>query len=566
MLTTLAIKNLAIIDAASLDLGPGLNVLTGETGAGKSIIIGALSLILGDRARTDVIRRGAKKAEVSAIFELEAAGNAARSLAALDLVDLADASGAAHKTVEVIVRRIVAPNGKGRVYINGQLTTVQTLARVMRGVVDVSSQHQHTQLLDPAQHLGILDRFGGLSPLRTDYDTAYRGLVDARRHRDAIVGEASERMQREDFVRFQLAEIEAVAPVEGEDETLETERQRLAHGDRLVGGAHEAEKLLLGGRDSVDGKLIKATRAAEIIADIDPTVASIAERLDTARIELVDIAQELASYANTIEIDPRRLNQVNDRLQALRRLSKKHGGDVASVLEAQQGLSEELTRFESLERATELAESALETARTAAWAAATSLSDARAQAATELTVAVVPELRDLSMVGADLRFELARRDTLSADGCDEGMIQIQTNIGEGFGPLHRMASGGELARTLLALKRVFMAVDPVETCVFDEVDSGTGGAVADVIGRKLAEIAGERQAIVITHLAQIAARGTTHLRVEKTPRDDRTVTTVRHLDARERTDEIARMLGGVEITPKIVAHARELLATKSRPS
>ena len=555
MLQALTIQDLAIIEDTTLELSDGLNVLTGETGAGKSIIIEALSLVLGDRAEVDLIRRGRERAEVSALFRLGPDSPARARLLELDLVDSDDAD-------QLLVRRVVAPHGKGRVYVNGRPATVGTLAALTRGLVDVSSQHQHTQLLDPTSHLDILDRFGGLRRERDAYDRAWAALQAAKSHEAAVQKRAAERAKREDFVRFQLAELDEVDPKIGEEDELEAERGRLAHADRLVAGASEVAALLRDGGGAPLEKLSLALRTLDRLRAFDPQISALHDRIEAARIELDDVAQDLRAYARAVDLDPRRLDAVTERLDALKRLKKKHGMDLAAALTARDALRVELARFESLDLDIADAAKARAKAHELATVTAKALSSARAAAKRDLEAKVSVELHGLAMTGAEIRFALEARDALGPDGFEEGEINIQTNRGEGFAPLAKVASGGELSRVLLALKRALMHVDPVATCIFDEVDAGTGGAVGDMIGKKLAEIAGERQVLCITHLASIAARGKTHLKVRKTTEHDRTATHVDRLDGNQRVDEVARMLGGLDITAKTLAMAKELLARR----
>lgn len=556
MLLTLSIHDLAIIEDTTLDLSEGLNVLTGETGAGKSIIIEALSLVLGDRADVELVRRGKDKAEVSAVFHLDPAGPTRARLDALDLVDSDDPTS-------LVVRRIVAAQGKGRVYLNGRPVTVTTLAEVTRGLVDISSQHQHTQLLDPTSHLEILDRFGGLAPVRDAFTKAFAASETLRRATAQLRQKIDERQRREAFVRFQLQEIDEVAPQPDEDQTLEAEYQKLAHADRLVSGVEEIMGLLSQGQGSIADRLTHANRSMDRLRAYDAELATLGDRLAALRIEAVDIAQDLRAYAGDVESDPRRLDTIASRLEALKRLKKKHGADLAAVIASRDALRAELSAFESLDLDLAEAERAQAKALAIATSAAEALSHARAAAKTQLEERVATELQSLAMAGAEIRFVLTPRSELGPDGLESGEIHIQTNRGEGFSPLAKTASGGELARVLLGLKRALMHVDPVETCIFDEVDSGTGGAVGDMIGKKLAEIAAERQVLVITHLASIAARGRTHLKVEKQALDDRTLTRVLRLEDAAREHEIARMLGGLEITKKTREHARELLSRRA---
>ncbi len=558
MLVTLAIKDLAIIEAESIDFDAGLNVLTGETGAGKSIIVGALNLVLGDRARTDAIRRGCDRAEVSAQFRLSAGDPITERLRALDLLDDASEDG----THVLVVRRVIAPGGRGRVYVNGRLTTVRDLAEIGRGLVDISSQHQHTQLLDPASHIDLLDRFGGLRAPRDAYQASWSALVAARRRRDDLRERDHRRLRREDYARFQLDEIDAITPTPGEDEALEQELSRLTHAERLLEGSRHASALLTRGSNPVDEALRGVGAELDRLRAVDRRLDPLWERVEQARIELADVAMELDAYAADVDLDPRRLGEVQERLASLEKLRRKHGPSLEEVLATAAALREEIAGFDSLELEIRAAEEEVEARLTEATGAAARLTRARRDAAKALDELVSAELVGLAMAGAHLRFALEPLDAIGPRGADAGEILIQTNVGEGEKPLARVASGGEASRVLLALKRALMAVDPVQTCIFDEVDAGTGGAVGDTIGLKLAEIAADRQVITITHLAQIAARAGHHLKVDKTLCDDRTTTRVRALSAEERHDEIARMLGGVAITERTRAHAAELLARR----
>lgn len=557
VLVSLSIRDLAIIEDTTLELGAGLNVLTGETGAGKSIIIEALSLVLGDRAEVELVRRGKERAEVEACFRLPGDSVNRRRLEALDLLDDAD-GGDPHA---LIVRRVVAA-GKGRAYVNGRQVTVSTLAEVTRGLVDVSSQHQHTQLLDPSSHLEILDRFGGIMPERRRYAEAFAALEAARRRLAELQRRDAERQSRESFVRFQLAEIDEVDPKTDEVAALEQERLRLQHADRLHGGAHEVAGLVgvTNSQGSAGERLVLAQRALDRLLGYDAALSPLAQRLESARIELMDIAAEVKAYGDDIEADPRRLSLVEDRLDALRRLTRKHGGSLEAVLEARGQLADELLAFDSIDIDVHETERELERNRDHVKKLGEALSAARRNASTLLAERVGQELHGLAMASAGIRFVFEPLTSPGPEGLERGEIHIETNRGEGHLPLAKSASGGELARVLLALKRALMHVDPVQTCIFDEVDSGTGGAVGDMIGRKLEEIGAERQVLCITHLPQIAARGATHLRVVKASHADRTITTVHRLSDAERVDEIARMLGGVEITRTTREHARELLA------
>ncbi len=563
MLLHLAIKDLAIIEDAAVDFVDGLNALTGESGAGKSIIIGALELVLGDRARADAVRHGATHAEVSAQFRVPADGPAAARLREIEAVAPGDGEDG---TLDLVVRRIVPAGGRGRVYINGVLVSVGTLRQVTSGLVDISSQHEHTALLDAASHLDILDRFGDHGLARHGFDGAFASLATARRERDALREREQARLQREDYVRFQLAEIDKVSPRPGEDEALDAERARLAHAEGLMSGARQVESLLSGRETAVAAQLLLAIRSLDRLADVDPALAPMLERLESARIELDDLAYEMRRYSDGVEIDPRRLEKVEERLDALKRLKRKHGMDVEALMALAESLTEEARGFESLEESVREADAAVERLTAVALERAAALSRARHEAATALEVLVAEQLDALAMPGARVRFRLQRRETLSPQGLDTGEILIAPNVGESEKSLAKVASGGELSRVLLALKTILGSVDDVQCAVFDEVDTGVGGAVAEVIALALKRISQSRQVVVITHLAQIAAHANHHLRVDKLTDGKRTTTRVETLDAKARAEEIARMIGGLEITRRTREHASELLRRGAEPA
>lgn len=558
MLVQLEIRDLAIIERTALSFASGLNVLTGETGAGKSIVVGALDLVLGGRARADSVRRGAARAEVQALLRVPSDGVLAERLRTLDLL-ADDGAGDGDGAIEVIVRRIVASGGRGRVYVNGGLLNVGTLAGVMRGVVDISSQHEHTALLDSATHLDLLDRFGELDAERGRFDEGWRHLAARRAELKSLREREKDRLSREDWLRFQLGEIQRVAPVPGEDETLARERERLAHAERLRTGSREVEQALAGRAGSAHEQVLGAVRTLDRLATVDPELAPFCARLEEARIELEDIAFEVRRYGDGVDLDPRRLNQVEERLDDLRRLERKHVLDIDGLLVRATELEAELADFESLEEAVAATTAQVALLESEVAEAASALSAARHAAAAVLGERVCAELTDLAMPGARVRLDLETLDQPGPQGIDRGQLLIQPNEGEGHKPLARVASGGELSRVLLALKTVLGRVDDVGVAVFDEVDSGVGGAVAEVIGRKLEHISRSRQVITITHLPQIAALADHHLKVEKRTQEGRTLTEVCPLTTAQRADELARMLGGVEITRQTRAHAEELL-------
>lgn len=572
MLTTLRISGFAIVEAAEVRFGPGLNVLTGETGAGKSILVNALHLVLGGRMSADVLREGADEAVVEALFELPAAHPVFGRLAAAG-VPPPEGAGAA----ELLVRRVAARGGRGRAFVNGALVTLSMLEAALRGVVDISGQHEHVSLLDPGTHLSLLDAFAGLdapgegggpSPL-AGYRERFAALAALVRERDALAQDEGERTRRADYLAFQLRELEAADPKPGEDAALEAERRVLASAARLREAARTAEGLAYGEEGSASERVGQAARALGEVASLDPRLESPLGLLRSAAAELDEAGRTLARYAEGVGGDPERLAELEERLEVLRALARKHGGTLEAAIARRTRMAEELAavsgggeRLAAL--AAEIAQRSAEAARLAQ-----ALTRAREAAAEAFSEGVRRELDGLAMGRCRLSVALAPPEggiaagdaLLGPAGAERAEILIAPNPGEPPRPLARIASGGELSRILLAVKRTLARRDPVATYVFDEVDAGIGGAVAEAMGRALADVARGRQVICITHLPQVAAFAERHLRVEKRVAHGRTHSTVVPLaSALERRREVARMMAGMVVTSSALDHAAALIA------
>ncbi|MBX3274442.1 MAG: DNA repair protein RecN [Sandaracinaceae bacterium] len=560
MLTVLRIKNLAIIDELEVELAGGLNVITGETGAGKSILIGALGLVLGAKGRAELVRTGAEAAEVEALFELADDEPARAHL---------DAAGIEVER-ELVIRRVLSANGRTRAYVNGTLTTAGQLADIARGLVDISSQHEHHTLVDPATHLGFLDAFGALGAKRAEVAAAHRALRDAE---DALArsrGAVADRGEREDFLRFQIREIEALDPQPGEEDALAAERARLVHAERLVAASAGAEEALYSSDDALCATLDRIARSVREGATHDPALAPYADGLEAALAQLEEVARELGAYAEDVRVDPERLAEVEERAHRLRRLTRKHGGDVEGVLARLLEMRAELAELEGVEEAVERLGRERDAAHARAARAASALSAERHRIAGALGDAIGRELATLGMGEAKVEVQIEplaeRRGELSVDGArlgetgiDRVEFLIAPNRGEVPRPLRKIASGGELSRALLAIKRVLAGAGRASLYVFDEVDAGVGGGVAEVIGRKLSEVAAHHQVLCVTHLAQIAVYADRHFRVDKRVVDERTRSAIERLGESERLEEVARMVGGLEVTSRTRAAAKELL-------
>ncbi len=560
MLSVLRVRHFAIIDELELDLGPGLNVFTGETGAGKSILVRALELVLGGRGRPEVVRAGEESAEVEALFDLSEAPWLQERLA-----ELGHDPGE-----ELLVRRVLSATGRTRAYVDGRLATARQLQRLGGVLADICSQHEHHSLTDPATHLDALDAFAGLGGLRERVAAAFEVLQAARAEADRVRALAAERGEREDLLRFQLQEIDDLEPRAGELEELEAERARLVHAERLLEVASAGEQALYAGEGAAVEVLARVESEIEAVVQHDAQLVEPLARLREARALLEDAALELGRYAREVQADPARLAGVEDRLHRLRRLLRKHGGSMEELLVRRDRIAEELDALGSVEEALREAEDALARAYAEAAEAALGLRARRKEAAERLGEAIGAELRSLGMgeawVEVALRPTQGREEGIEVEGArltplgiDRAELLVAPNRGEPPRPLRRVASGGELSRALLAVRRVLAGISPAGVHVFDEVDAGVGGAVAEVIGRKLHEVSRHHQVLCITHLPQIAAYADRHFHVEKRVVEGRTQSGVRCLGEAERREELARMLGGLHVGEAARAAAEELL-------
>jgi DNA repair protein RecN (Recombination protein N) len=560
MLLELRIRNFAIIEETSLEFGPGLNVLSGETGAGKTIILSALGLLLGERASPDMVRAGEKEAIVEALFELE--GEA-------PIPELVERARDA-KNRELLIRRVVAEGGRSRVSIDGEMATVQSLAKLGAALVQVYGQHEQQSLLRSESHREVLDRFANLDAALSDYREVFDRAVRSRARLMDLERRKRERTELLELARFRVTELERAALTAGEDEELQRDRTVLANAAKLAAAAGESESALSGD----DGAALDSVRAAETrlgeAAAIDPKLNDALEMLKTARTNIEEAARTLGAYASRVEADPGRLEQIENRLQELTRLKRKYGGSIEAAIEALARSREEIAELEGIAESMTEVQAELNSALDELLALAKKLNAARKRAAEELGRKMETELKTLGM--RSVAFE-ARLGAIAAaeaefvhEGTAMGSVGLDTvelfmapNLGQPAMAVARIASGGELSRLMLALKRLEAQRRGVTTMIFDEVDAGIGGAVAQVVGRKLKQLARFHQILCVTHLAQIAAYADRHFSVEKEERRGSTRSRVRLVEsASERTEEIARMLGG-DVSDKLRRAARELL-------
>ena len=540
MLRFLAIRHLAVIDQLELEFQPGLNVLTGETGAGKSIVVGAVGLLVGGRASADLVRTGEDAASLEGIFET--------------------AEGR-----EIILRREITSQGRSRAFIDGALATSASLRELSGVLVDLHGQHEHQLLLDAVTHLDLLDEFAGLTSMRPALKEAFDAWQGARDDRERLAAIEREAAARLDFVSFQLGEIERVAPVAGEDDELIATRQVLANADKLQRLCADAYDALYEGDNAALRALAIVWKKVGELAAIDDRFEQYAAARESIKPQLEDLSFFLRSYAADIDASPARLQEIEDRLALLERLKKKHGPALSDVLAKRASLKRDLDAIEnSAERRVEL-DRVLDTSRARFLEIAGGVSNRRRAAARQFAAALTDTLGDLAMprTRCDVRFTMAQAETQWSDrGVESAEFYISPNPGEDLKPLVRIASGGELSRIMLALKTLASTDAPGKTLVFDEVDAGIGGAAADVVGARLRKLSERCQVLCITHLPQIAAHGTTHFSISKSVKGSRTSTQVTRLGAVEREEELARMIGGAEISAAVLAGAREMLALR----
>ena len=567
MLRLLKITNFAIIDDLEIAFGPGLNVLTGETGAGKSIIFDALNLTLGARARGDLVRTGAKEAVVESLFEIPdtSAGLATRSLLVEAGVEIEDEG-------ELIVRRRVAEAGRSRIYLNGVLGTASLLSSVGERLVNIHGQHAHQSLLRPAGHLGLLDDFAQTSGERTALGELVRDLKTAeeklRVHKEGV----RERAQRADLLRFQVEELEKAALRAGELAEIEAELPRLRNAGRLIEGAASLYKRLYEAEGAIVEKTGEIQRGLEDIASLDESLHPLAEEAASAQAQLESLADSLRDYAERIEHDPERLESLEERRALVREMIRKYGSDEAECLAYLEECRNSLAIISDEEGTEARLVDALDALRADLSKAALALSEERARAAQSLDERMEDALAELGLAGARFQTFITHQEdpegfirvggravAIRADGVDRAQFHFSPNPGEPPRPLSRVASGGELSRLMLSLESVLRRADLIPTLIFDEVDAGIGGAVAEVVGRKLKGVSESHQVLVVTHLPQVASLGARHFRVEKHVAEGRTATRIELLEDGERVEEIARMGTGLEITDAAREHAREML-------
>lgn len=564
MLRELSIKNFAIIDNLHICFSAGLTILSGETGAGKSIIINAVNLLLGSKATSKLIRTGSDTAELEALFQISKKSRIAEVLKEYGF----DTSEG------LLIRRIISRKGRHRSYINGHLATMQMLNSITANMVSISGQHAHQGLLKEDKHLIVLDQFGGLMPLRDEVYRYYHEIVPLIRELSELNALKDKQSEHIELLEFQKKEILEASISPDEDTRLEQERLRLKNGEELYQSVRVSVDELYSAQGAIVERLVEVKKSLEKACRIDTELSSKAKRISEATFNIEDIAEELRTYLDSVQIDEKRLEEVEERLDTLNKLKRKYGKSLEAVLTCLESIDHDISGIENISEKINETEAMIFDLHDRIAKASTNLSLKRKQTAEILANKVEKELATLEMSQSKFQISL---QTMPADsnadsyltidgnvinetGIDSAVFMIAPNVGEALKPLSGIVSGGELSRVVLALKAILAKTESVETLVFDEVDAGIGGKVAEVVGKKLSALAGYHQVICITHLAQIAKFGNHHFRISKTVSRGRTKTDIKPLNKEERVKELARMLGGVKITKTTLDHARELLA------
>ena len=568
MLQEISIRQFAIIDDIRISFQNGLTILSGETGAGKSIIINAVNLLLGSRASEKMIRTGAEAAEVEALFQVESDSPVAQAM---------QANGFAYSN-DLMIRRIISRNSRHRIYINDRLSTMQVLKRIVQYMASISGQHAHQGLLQEDQQLFILDQSSGLLPVRKKVRQAYHQLTGLVQEYHQLKSRQSRQKEHMELLRYQLQEIRSAKIAEDEDTELEQEIARLKNAEQLYATVHESIDEIYNTSGAVVERILAVGKKLEDVAQIDAELSASSQIIFENAYRIEDVANDLRNYLGKIQMDEQRLEEAEERLYFLNTLKRKYGGSLTAVLEKETAIELEISQDKHLNEDIVETHNTLVALRKKTIALSDKLSQERQIAAKKLARAVENELDTLKMnrtrfkvsllpLGKNTESEpfLQNGDkNLSETGQESIQFLIAPNVGEDLKPMAEIASGGELSRIVLALKAILAHTEVVETIIFDEVDAGIGGTVAEVVGKKLAQLSRHHQVICITHLPQIARFGDHQMRITKKVKNNRTETAIHPLNHDERIQEIARMLAGENVTEKTLAHATELMSLTPR--
>lgn len=549
MLLGLNLRNFTVIDEIAVSFGPGLNIITGETGAGKSVIVDAINVILGDTVSPEYIKTGREEAHMEALFDIS--GNS-------QLGERLESLGFSVTGGELLIKRVIYRKGRSRAFINGGIATIPILGQASEGIIDIFSQHEHQSLLKSDNHIRVLDEFGGHGELVSGQREMYGRYREVSREIEKLAAAQKGLYDKEDFLKFQSAEIDDALLREGEDEELEGEKKRLLNSERLHTAALGAYETLYENEPSLLGSLSRLSSDIKDAARIDPELRQAAESLENATLQLKDSAFTLREYASGLGSDSGRLEVVESRLQEIKDLKRKYGDTIGGILAKREEIGKELRNIAGFEGELERLGRELEKIETEMRSGAIKLSGQRKESALRLAKSLERELKEVGIKGARFEAVIGEKD-ISADGIDDVSFLFSANPDESPKSLARVASGGELSRIMLVLKELISKEDGGSVIIFDEADSGIGGAVAETVGKKIKNLSRTCQVICITHLPQVAKFADTHLLVTKTLEDRKTQVRIRSLGRDERISELARMIGGINITEKTIDAAKEML-------
>lgn len=549
MLLGLTLKNFTIIEDLSVSLSSGLNIITGETGAGKSIIVDAINIILGDKAPAENIKTGKEEAHIEALFDISKDETIKERLAT---------SGFDIKSGELLIKRIIYRNSRSRVFINGSLSTLTLLSTITQGLVDIFSQHEHQSLLREDNHLKIVDDFGKTGDEASHLRDIYQYYSSIKKELDDLEQSKKDKVEKEDYLKFQLNEIENAALTIGEDERLGEEKLKLVNAERLEASASSAYEELYEKENSVLGTLQKLSNDFKEIAKIDPKLNEVAESIEKGMLQLEEAAFSIRDYTTELSSDSQTLEVIEDRIHLINSLKRKYGDTIEQIIQKRDEIEQEVSNIENFDERVRLLSEESEKVMGELLQLARTLSKTRKQSSKKLSEMLEQELKEVGIKGGKFHIQFNDK-VISSSGIDAVSFLFSANPGEDPKPLNKVASGGELSRIMLVLKEVIARVEGGSVIIFDEADSGVGGAIAEAVGQKIRNLSRSYQVICITHLPQVAKFADSHLSVSKTHNDNKTQVTIKNLDENERVVELARMIGGFNITQKTLDTAQEML-------
>lgn len=549
MILGLTLKNFTIIEDLSVGLSSGLNIITGETGAGKSVIVDAINIILGDKASPDNIKSGKEEAHIEALFDISSDEVIQERL---------KSSGFDISSGELLIKRVIYPNARSRVFINGSLSTLTLLSTITQGLVDIFNQHEHQSLLKEENHLKILDNFGETANEVSRLREQYQNYLEAKKELDDLIQSQKDRFEKEDYLKYQLSEIDGAELQLGEDEKLEAEKLKLINTERLNSTTQGAYDILYESESSILGSLQRVSDDLLNSGKIDSTLAEIGQSIEKGRLQIQDAAFSLRDYNSELTHDSGRLDIVEDRIHLIGDLKRKYGESVSQIILKRDEIEKELNNIEHFDERVKSLSSESQMLMDELLSLAGKISKKRKQSSKKLTSVLEKGLNEVGIKGGQFHIEFTDKE-ISSNGVDDISFLFSANPDEKPKPLTKVASGGELSRIMLVLKEVIARVEGGSIIIFDEADSGVGGAVAEAVGQKIRKLSQSYQVICITHLPQVAKFADSHLAVSKTHYDNKTQVTIKSLEGDERVAELARMIGGFNITQKTIDAAYEML-------